>query len=81
MAQIEKRGEGYRITVSNGRRADGSKILHRITYIPTAKGATAQAREVQKQAALFEVQVKKGLYFEGERIRFSEYVKTWKTYS
>ena len=34
MASIRKRGESYQVTVSNGRRADGTQIIETNTYTP-----------------------------------------------
>ena len=34
MASVKKRGDSYRIFVSNGYRCDGSKIVETMTYTP-----------------------------------------------
>ena len=34
MASIRKRGKGYQITVSNGRKPDGTQIVETATFIP-----------------------------------------------
>ena len=34
MASIRKRGDSYQVTVSNGRRADGTQIIETNTYTP-----------------------------------------------
>ena len=78
MASIEKRGKSYRIIVSNGYRADKTKIVERTTWTPPAGMKEAKAdQEAIKQADLFEQKVKSGQYLDGEKISFAEFVDIW----
>lgn len=78
MASIEKRGDSYRIVVSSCS-GDGKRTKQTLLYKPKAKTPSVVQRELQKQAALFEEQVKSGNIFSGDSIRFSEYMKKWET--
>lgn len=78
MANIEKRGDTYRIRVFAGKTADGKLIYQRMTYKPTAKSEKAREKEVQKQAALFEEKVKSGAVIPS-KITFSKFYQTWLT--
>ena len=42
MASIEKRGDGYRITVSNGRDINGKQVLEKTTWKPDPGKTTRQ---------------------------------------
>lgn len=74
MASIRKRGNSYQITVSNGRKADGSQIIETTTFTPDPNKT-----EKQNQKALevfivkFEEQVKSGKFLDGEKITFQEF--------
>lgn len=59
MATIEKRGNSYKIIVSNGYDIHGKQIRARMTWTPEP-GMTARQieKEVQRQAVLFEDKVK-----------------------
>lgn len=59
MATIEKRGKGYRITVSNGYNIAGKQLREKMTWIPNHDMTPRQIeKELQRQAALFEERVK-----------------------
>lgn len=59
MATIEKRGKGYRITVSNGYDIHGKQLREKMTWVPPAGLTERQAKkEAQRQALLFEEKVK-----------------------
>ncbi len=59
MATIEKRGKGYRITVSAGYNIEGKQLREKMTWIPDRGMTEAQIkRELQRQATIFEDQVK-----------------------
>ena len=47
MASVKKRGNSYRIFVSNGYRCDGSKIVETMTYTPEP-GMTK--RQIERKA-------------------------------
>lgn len=61
MATVEKRGDGYKITVSNGYNIHGKQIRARMTWTPP-EGMTKRQieKELQRQAVLFEEAVKSG---------------------
>ncbi len=59
MATIEKRGKGYRITVSTGYNIEGKQLREKLTWVPERGMTEAQIRkELQRQATLFEDKVK-----------------------
>lgn len=62
MATIEKRGKAYRITVSFGYNDLGEQVRHRMTWTPPEGLSERQIqKELQRQAVLFEEDVKCGL--------------------
>lgn len=62
MATIEKRGKAYRITVSFGYNDIGEQVRHRMTWTPPEGLSEKQVqKELQRQAVLFEEDVKCGL--------------------
>lgn len=69
MASITKRGNSYRITVSNGRRSDGSQIVETATYTPE-KGMTKRQIEkaLREFAVDFERDVKSGQDYKGRKM-------------
>lgn len=74
MASIRKRGSTYQITVSNGRKADGSQIVETATFTPDPDKTEKQNRKALEIFALkFEEQVKSGKYLDGEKITFLEF--------
>ncbi|HAG12059.1 MAG TPA: site-specific integrase [Desulfotomaculum sp.] len=87
MASIVKRGENsYRVTVSCGYNGTGEKLTKRKTISldpslifksPTPKQLEKIEKELQKQAALFEQEVETGLYLDGGKITFSDFVERW----
>lgn len=61
MATIKKRGSGYLITVSNGYDSAGRQIRQYMTWVPDSGMSPRQIeKEVNRQAILFEEQVKNG---------------------
>jgi hypothetical protein len=77
MATIEKRGDSYRIVASAGYGSDGKQIRKRMTWTPS-EGLTARQieKELDRQAVLFEEQVKNGQYIDAS-IRFADYTELW----
>lgn len=74
MASIRKRGESYQITVSNGRKADGSQILETTTFIPDPDKTERQNKKALEIFAIkFEDKVKNGKYLDGEKMTFAEF--------
>lgn len=77
MATIEKRGQSYRITVSDGYESK-SQNRPRMTWKPDPKWNQAKVdKELEKVADAFEAEVKKGHYLAGEKILFKDFVETW----
>ena len=80
MPNITKRGNAYRIRVSNGRDASGKQIIETATFHPDPNRTEKQNQKALQQFALdFERKVKSGNYLEGEKITFSEFVDKWRT--
>ncbi len=77
MAYIEQKGPGYRITVSLGRNADGTKRVERTIFYPKATTPKAIDKEVEAFAYDFEARVKRGEYYSGEKITFRELIPIW----
>ena len=77
MATIEKRGQSYRISVSDGYDMNGHQIRHTMTWTPPI-GMTAKQieKEVNRQAVLFEEQVQLGQILDGN-IRFCDFCEQW----
>lgn len=74
MATVEKRGNSYRITVSNGYKPDGSQIRERITWHPDPARTDRQNEKALQQFTVdFERKVLTGKYLDGEKITFSEF--------
>lgn len=73
MASIRKRGNSYQITVSNGRRADGSQIIETDTFIPEP-GMTARQieRALNEFVVDFERDVKAGQNVKGRRMTLKQ---------
>jgi len=77
MATIQKRGDAYKITVSDGYAAAGRQIRHTVTWTPAHDLTEKQIeKEHDRQAVLFEEKVRTGQYVDGN-IRFSEYAEMW----
>lgn len=77
MAKIEKRGKGYRITVSNGYDANGKQIRETLTYIPTETAPTKIQKELQRVSVDFERRIKEGAFIDGDKTTFAEFVQRW----
>lgn len=77
MPTIQKRGDTYRITVSNGYDAKGKQIRKSMTWEP-APGMTARQieKELDRQAVLFEERVKSGQYMDGN-VKFKDFAERW----
>ncbi len=59
MANIQKRGKGYRITVSTGYNIEGKHLRETMTWVPSQGMTEAQIKkELQRQATLFEDKVR-----------------------
>lgn len=78
MANIEKRGDTYRITVSNGYDIQGKKIREKATFIPdSALTLKQQQKALEKFVFEFEEKVKNGKFLKGEKISLKDFTDTW----
>lgn len=69
MASVRKRGSSYQITVSNGRRDDGSQIIETATYTPEPGMTNRQIEKALEEFKIdFERQVKSGQNIKGHRM-------------
>lgn len=77
MANIEKRGDSYRIRVSCGYDSSGKQLFKRMTWKP-APGMTKKQieKELSKQAVLFEQQVETGQFLDGT-ITLAQFIERW----
>jgi len=84
MAQIEKRGDRYKITVYLGKDMDGKRKFERTTYRPEGRTAAEIEKEVRRFADQFEDLAKHGGVPDGEKmtvLKFAETVWTpWMDY-
>ena len=66
MATIKKQGKGYKITVSHGYDINGKQLREHMTWVPPAGMTEKQLeKELQRQAVLFEDQVKHSATHDG----------------
>jgi len=78
MASIRKRGKGYQITVSNGRKSDGTQIVETATFIPDPSKTERQNRKaLEKFVVEFEDKVLSGQYLNGGKMLYKDYVELW----
>ena len=78
MASIQKRGNSYRITVSNGYDVNGRKLFVTATYTPDPDlSPSKQEKAVQAYAADFERQVKLGYSMDGRKITLKAFSDRW----
>ena len=79
MASIKKRGNTYRVIVSNGRDSSGKQIIETTTFTPDPTKTEKQNQKALQIFALeFEQKVKSGKYLDGEKITFKDFIDTWK---
>ena len=77
MATIEKRGESYRITVTDGYDIHGKQIRHRMTWTPKPGMTERQIdKELQRVAHRFEEQYR-GSGVAGGNIRLADFAEIW----
>ncbi len=78
MASIVKRGDSYRIYVSNGRDANGKQIRETATFTPDPKKTEKQNQKALQEFALdFERKVKSGRLLSGDKMTYSEFIQKW----
>lgn len=74
MAAIKKQGRGYKISVSCGYGVNGKQIRQHMTWVPDPGMTPRQIeKELQRQAILFEEQVKHGRSTANGNIRFDAF--------
>lgn len=77
MANVTKRGNGYRIIVSAGYDGTGKQIRKTMTWKPKPGMTSKQIKkELNKQVTLFEENVLSGRYFDGS-IKFKDFAERW----
>ena len=78
MATVEKRGNSYRITVSNGYDVTGKQIREKTTFIPDSDLTEKQQKKALNDFVYdFEKKVKGGKYMKGEKLTLNEFTKYW----
>ena len=78
MASIRKRGNSYRIFVSNGYDSNGKKIVETATWTPDPSKTEKQNQKSLNVFAMeFEQKVKNGKFLSGEKISFKDFVEKW----
>lgn len=78
MASVKKRGNSYRVIVSNGRDITGKQLIETTTYTPDPNKTEKQNRKaLEKFVFEFEEKVKSGKYVDGEKITFLNFSKKW----
>lgn len=77
MAQIRKRGNSYTISVLVETDIHGKRIMKHTTFIPTETTPKKIEKEVAAFAMDFEKRIKSGLYYDGEKIKFKDFVSKW----
>ena len=78
MAHIEQRSKNsWRITVSAGYK-HGKKLFKKKTIkLPETLTKLQREKELNRQAVLFEEEVERGTYLDGNRITFEEFANKW----
>ena len=77
MATIEKRGDSYRITVTDGYDIHGKQIRHRTTWTPKPGMTEKQIeKELNRVAVRFEDQFK-GSGISGGNMRLADFAEVW----
>lgn len=77
MATIEKRGDSYKIVVSNGYDINGKQLRVRMTWEPEPGMTQRQInKELNRQATLFEEKVLSGQYI-SDAITFKDFADRW----
>lgn len=78
MANIEKRGNSYCITVSNGYDTSGKKLREKVTFTPDSTMTPKQQQKaLEKFVFEFEEKVRNGKYLKGEKITLKDFTDTW----
>ena len=79
MAQIEKRGNSYRIKIFCGRDSNGNRKFKNFTYKPAPEMTEKQIKkELDRLVLECESKYKNGLYFD-DNMLFSDFVSCWRS--
>jgi len=77
MATVQKRNNSYLISASCGYDNNGKQIRKTMTWKPSPGMTPKQIeKELERQAVLFEEQVRTGHYLSGN-VKFADFVETW----
>lgn len=79
MASIERRSNNsVRIIVSCGYDSKGKKIVKKKTFkLPENLSPQKREKEIQKLAVMFEEEVRRGTYLDGNKLTFEEFIELW----
>lgn len=78
MASVTKRGNNYRISVSNGRDVNGKQIIETATFTPDPDKTDKQnEKALQRFTIDFEDKVKAGKLLRGDKMTYKEYIALW----
>ncbi len=78
MASVTKRGNGYRILVSNGYDVSGKKIQETTTFIPDPNMTLKQQKKALDDFVYeFEKRIKDGKFLSGEKTTLNEFSERW----
>ena len=78
MASITKRGNSYRVAVSNGRDSSGRQLIETATFRPDPARTEKQNQKALEAFVFeFEQRVKSGKYLDGEKITFQQFQDAW----
>ena len=77
MANITKRGNSYRVRVSNGRDSSGKQLFESATFTPDPARTEKQNQKALEAFVFeFEQKVKSGKYLDGEKLTFKAFSET-----
>jgi len=78
LASIRKRGDSYKITVSNGYDTSGKQIRETTTFTPDSNMTEKQNKKALEHFAYeFEEKVRNGSYLSGEKINLKDFSEKW----
>lgn len=77
MANIVKRGDSFRITISCGTDANGKRLRHTETYTPKAKSPKAAEREATHYAEVLEEKYRNGTLVVSENVLYTDFCERW----
>ncbi len=78
MATVQKRGNSYKVMVSNGFDINGNRIRETTTFTPDPSMTEKQQQKaLEKFVFDFEEKVKNGKFLKGEKITLKDFTDTW----